>query len=250
LKRFRQPVPVCLRTGLVVAVLVLTSLVAAAPSRAEDDTAKAKCTDDAILVFDGSGSMASVGYNEMDNPRIEDARQAVREVLPRVAPYRRIGLVTYGPGPKDACSNIDLVIPPEYNTDRQIIAAVDGLVPDGDTPLTQAVQDAAEILNYREKPAVIVLVTDGDETCGGAPCRIAQQLMAEGVATVVHVIGFRVRDKFFAWQSQIKGARSGEVVSRCLAETTGGKFVATETTEELVAALQVTLGCPLVTERR
>ncbi|MCH9808003.1 MAG: VWA domain-containing protein [Alphaproteobacteria bacterium] len=212
----------------------------------EDDTT---CTDDVMLVFDGSGSMASAGYNEMEYPRIHEALIAVRRVLPRVTAYRRIGLVVYGPGPKDACQNIEMKLAPAFNSAKRIIGELERVEPDGNTPLTEAVRSAAEAMNFRKRPAVVVLVTDGDETCGGAPCRMASSLVGEAAAITVHVIGFKVRGRFFQWQSQRSGMRGGETVSRCLADQTGGKFISTETTEELVAALQKTLGCPLMTKR-
>jgi len=56
---------------------------------------------------------------------------------------------------------------------------VNGVVPGGQTPLTAAVRGAAEELRFRDKPAVVVLLTDGEETCGGDPCRLARQLRAE-----------------------------------------------------------------------
>lgn len=213
---------------------------------AADDTG---CTDDAILIFDASGSMASVGYNEFDTPRITYAIEAARTVLPQVTPYRRVGLIVYGPGPNDACSNIELKVAPDFNTAGQIIAELEHLKPDGDTPLTEAVTRASEILKFRERRSVIVLLTDGEETCGGAPCNLGGQLNAEGKAVTVHVIGFRVRYKFFSWYSQ--GAQSrGDTASQCLADRTGGLYVSTETTEELVAALQKTLACPVVTDAK
>ena len=211
----------------------------------EDDTT---CTDDAMLVFDASGSMASAGYNELENPRIIEALDAVPHVLPRVTQYRRIGLVVYGPGPKDACQNIDLKLAPAYNSARRIISELERVAPDGNTPLTQAVRDAAEALRFREKPAVVVLVTDGEETCGGVPCRLAASLLGEAASVTVHVIGFKVRGRFFQWQSQSGGDSRGQTAARCLADMTGGKYVSTETTEELVAALQKTLGCPVLSE--
>lgn len=234
-------------SGWLAAVIVLASVAAKA---GDAEQPAPQCTDDAMLVFDASGSMASAGYNELETPRIFDALEAVRTVLPQVAPYRRIGLMTYGAGAKDSCSNIDQRVAPDYNTDARIIAEIEGLKPDGDTPLSQAVLEAAEALRFREQPAVVVLVTDGDETCGGVPCRVAGMIKSEAFATTVHVIGFKVRDKFFAWQSQVSELERGAVAARCLAEGTGGKYVATETTEELVRALQETLGCPVVTEAK
>ena len=48
------------------------------------------------------------------------------------------------------------------------------LVPAGKTPLTSAVEQAAEVLDYRAKPGVIVVVTDGEETCGGRLASLAR----------------------------------------------------------------------------
>ncbi|MGI9353850.1 MAG: vWA domain-containing protein [Rhizobiaceae bacterium] len=205
------------------------------------------CTEDAMLVFDGSGSMAEMGYNGLDQPRIFDARQALRRSLPEITPFRRIGLIIYGPGKSDACSNVELRLPPTADAAGLIIAEVESLKPGGQTPLTQAVRDAAETLNYRQKSGTIVLVTDGKENCGGATCQLAAELAAGAADLTVHVIGFKVRDRQFNWQSQ-KGVSQehGKTIARCLADRTGGKYVSTESTRELVVALQETLACPFV----
>ena len=42
-----------------------------------------------------------------------------------------------------------------------------------ENPLTTAVERAASVLDYR---SVIVVVTDGEETCGRSPCDLATQL--------------------------------------------------------------------------
>lgn len=207
---------------------------------------KRDCNDDAMLVFDASGSMAEMGYNGLDVPRIVDARTALRDALPGVSPFRRIGLVVYGPGPRDACSNIDLRFLPRPDAAEPIISDVDQVEPDGDTPLTQAVQNAADALQYRSRTGAIVLVTDGKETCGGAPCALAAELAATGPGLTVHVIGFKVRGAFFEWRDTPLADRdNGRTVARCLADRTGGQYVSTESTDELVKALQLTLGCPL-----
>ena len=43
-----------------------------------------------------------------------------------------------------------------------IMEALGNVQPYGQTPLTAAVQRGAEALHFRERPAVIVLLTDGD----------------------------------------------------------------------------------------
>mgnify|MGYP000063649411 CR=1 FL=1 len=40
----------------------------------------------------GSGSMAEMGFNLLNEPRILSARRAVRQVMPRLAAARRLGL--------------------------------------------------------------------------------------------------------------------------------------------------------------
>lgn len=207
--------------------------------------AEGGCNKDAMLVFDASGSMAAMGYNGLDLPRIVEAREALRKVLPQVTPYRRMGLVVYGPGPEDVCSNIDLRFAPAPDAADRIIGAVDRIVPDGDTPLTEAVRKAALALGGGERPGDVVLVTDGRETCAGAPCLLAAEL--SDTELNVHVIGFRVRGAAFEWQS-VDGndVRNHQTVARCLADMTGGQYVSAESTEELVRALREVLACPVV----
>ena len=209
--------------------------------------ASGDCTEDAMLVFDASGSMAEMGYNGLDIPRIFEAREALERVLPDVTPIRRVGLVVYGPGTADACSNVDLRLPPTPNAAGPILSEVRTIEPNGNTALTQAVEEAAEALMYRDQPGTVVLVTDGKETCGGATCMVAANLAAACKSLTVHVIGFRVRGDFFGWEGADANPDPEVEISaaRCLADKNGGLYVPAETTQELVDALNKTLGCPV-----
>ncbi|WP_425073825.1 vWA domain-containing protein [Sagittula sp. S175] len=198
------------------------------------------CTEDAMIVFDGSGSMAEMGFNAIGAPRIGEARDAVRQALPQIAAMRRLGLVIYGPSGDRTCRNVELKLEPQWQADGPIIAEVEGLDPAGGTALTEAVRLAAETLKYREKPGAVVLVTDGKETCGGTPCQMAAEFAREAPGLTVHVIGFKVRGDHWDWGNP---EAEGVSVARCLAEDTGGQYVNAESVDELVAALRVTLGC-------
>ena len=206
--------------------------------------AQETCIRDAMVVFDGSGSMAEMGFNLMDEPRIFDARRAVRTVMPQVAPARRLGLVTYGFGRRESCASVVVRFPPEANAADRIISEIDRLQPAGETPLTEAIAAAAQVLDYENKPGEIVLVTDGKETCGGSPCQLAADLAA-GADMTVHVIGFRVRGEHFAWPDQPQNTMI-EPVARCLADRTGGMYVDAETLDDLIGALRQTLGCQVL----
>jgi Ca-activated chloride channel homolog len=95
------------------------------------------------------------------------------------------------------------------------LAAIDALNPAGKTPLTAAVAKAAEVLDYRNKPGLIVLVTDGEETCGGSPCALGMELSRGAVQLTVHIIGLRVKN--YTWTGE-----QSVVETKCLAERNRG----------------------------
>jgi Ca-activated chloride channel family protein len=206
------------------------------------------CTEDAMLVFDASGSMSSHdwGYgsdNARTVSRIDLVRYALGQILPSVTRFRRVGLVTYGPtvnpGLFNQCDNIELNLRPTPNAASPIMASVQSLVPAGGTPLARAVQQGAEVLDFRSKPGVIVVLTDGEDTCGGSPCRIGKELHAAAAQLTIHIIGLRVNGL-----SSTGGGRIAE--AQCLADYNGGLYLTPETTDDLIAALEKTLGCPRV----
>ncbi len=164
------------------------------------------CTDDAMIVFDASGSMSGNQTLGIPNskPRIDEVRWALAQVLPSATKFRRVGLITYGPGPYNQC-NVKLDLKPMPDAAKKIMSAVNALMPAGKTPLTSAVEQAAEVLNFRSKPGVIVAVTDGEETCGGSPCELAKQLHDAAEQLTVHVIAFRYDGLFVDRRVQHRG---------------------------------------------
>jgi Ca-activated chloride channel family protein len=160
------------------------------------------------------------------------------EVLPQATKFRKVGLITYGPGPYQQC-NVDLQFAPIANAAEPVMRAVNALNPAGKTPLVEAVKQAADVLHDRTTRGVVVLLTDGEETCGGAPCALGQALKASGQQLTVHVIGFQLRG--YSWT----GAASILDV-QCLAEQTGGLYITAQNREDLVQAFQKTLGCPMM----
>lgn len=200
-----------------------------------------------MLVFDASASMTAQAFNASSTQRIHEARAAVADVLPRVEDTRRIGLIVYGPGSPDTCAGIDQRFPPLARAATRVTAEIAGTSPGGLTPLTAATEQAAQALDYRLRPGVIVVVTDGNESCGGAPCVLADRLAAEAHDLTVHVLGFKVVWDTFASHGERQAPYYGaEVLARCLADRTGGTYASTQTVDELVAALNRTLGCPVV----
>jgi Ca-activated chloride channel family protein len=217
----------------------LTSACSVPQARAED--AK-PCTEDAMMVFDASGSMSGpvLPGNGGTVSRIDWAREALATVLPSAAKYHRIGLITYGPGPYNQC-NVKLELKPTPNAAQIIMDIVNALTPAGHTPLTEGVKQAADALDYTAKPGVVVVLTDGEETCGGSPCEVGKTLAALGKHLTVDVIAYR--PGVVSWM----GEQSTDE-ARCLAEQTGGLYITAKTEDDLVQALEKTLDCPMTSE--
>jgi len=206
----------------------------AMPTTAEEPV----CNQDAMLVFDAGDGWGYGSESANTVPRIQKVRAALAKVLPGITRYRRVGLITFGP---NHC-NVKLELKPAENSASNIMSIVDALVPAGQTPLTAAVADAAEVLDFREKPGIIVLLTDGEETCGGNPCTLGKRLHAEANQLTVHVIGIRV--KGYTWMGE-----QSLLDTECLAEQNGGLYIGVESEDDLVKAFQKTLGCPMLSER-
>ncbi len=86
------------------------------------------------------------------------------------------GLRTYGANRKNDCDDNVLAIKfDEKNLDR-IESTVKGFMPVGRTPLYQSVKDGSDDLKPYKGPKRMVVFTDGEETCGGDPCKMAEYI--------------------------------------------------------------------------
>jgi Ca-activated chloride channel family protein len=224
------------------AIALAAILACQAPARAAEPQ-PTPCNQDAMIVFDASGSMSGVVGGGIATPvtRIDEVRSALAQVLPSATKFRRVGLITYGPGPYNQC-NVHLDLKPVANAAEPIMRAVNALTPAGKTPLTSAVEQAAGVLEFRAKPGLIVVVTDGEETCGGSPCALAKQLHEEADQLTIHIIGYRTKGASWTGEQNILDAH-------CLPDQNNGLFISAETEEDLVGALEKTLDCPMISQR-
>jgi Ca-activated chloride channel family protein len=225
--------------GILASVLLLSVGPSEAPA---DDQKPAPCKEDAMIVFDASGSMSGNQTLGIPNSeaRIDQVRDALAEVLPTATKFRKVGLITFGPGPYNQC-NVKLELKPMPDAAEPIMNAVNALVPAGKTPLTTAVEQAANVLDYKNKPGVIVAVTDGEETCGRSLCELAKMLHSTAAQLTVHVIAFRYET--YSWTGE-----NAVLDLQCLAEANNGLYIKVNTNEDLVQALEKTLDCPMVSQ--
>ena len=227
-----------------VAIALAGSLLGSSASRTEDagEQKPPPCTEDAVIVFDASGSMSGNQTLGIPNTRarIDEARSALAQVVPNATKFRKVGLVTYGPGAYNQC-NVKLEFAPTPNAAALIMRAVGSIVPAGRTPLTDGIEKAAEALDYRTKPGVIVVLTDGEETCGRNPCDLVKSLTPDAHKLTVHVIAFRY--DAFSWTG---GDSIMDLI--CVPKETHGLYIKANNEEELVEALEKTLDCPMVSQ--
>lgn len=211
--------------------LACIALAAMLTGRATADLSET-CTADAMIVLDASGSMAASDFPEGAPNRMDRVRQALSRVIPEAAPVRRLGLVVYGPGKNsDSCRNTEVKFGPTPDAGNAILDIASRSRPAGRTPLTVSVEHAWKSLKDSPRPAQIVVLTDGEDTCGGDPCHLARRIAAQDPAIQIHVVGFRL-----PLLSESSGVN-------CLASETDGQFVTTETTDALTEALRQSLTC-------
>ncbi|MFK7800776.1 MAG: VWA domain-containing protein [Anaerolineae bacterium] len=81
--------------------------------------------------------------------------------------------------------------------DRESLAAtVAGITPqfNANTAIAAALSQVSNDLAGTDREKIVVLLTDGQETCGGDPAAVIEQLAAEGTQVSLNVIGFAILD--------------------------------------------------------
>ncbi len=184
-----------------------------------------------VLVLDGSGSMTQA---DAPGPRIDAAKSAVHGLIDALPEPSVVALETYGTttgsaeGDKAAgCRDVTTLIPLGPLDRAGMGRAIDGIVPSGYTPLSLALQSAADQLPADATPQAIVLVSDGEDTCDTPACDTAAQLKKSHPALTISTVGFKV-----------DGPAADQL--RCIADTTGGLFVQAANSDQLAARLLAT----------
>jgi hypothetical protein len=185
------------------------------------------------LIFDASGSMAediSPGVTKIDA-----AKSVLNDVIDAIPsrPGVNVGFRVFGhkgnnteAGKPISCQSSDLLVPINGVNKTALKAQVATYEPTGWTPIAFALQQAGKDFKPGGESIanVAVLVTDGEETCGGDPCAAAGSLHNGNVALTTYVIGF--------------GTTPDQQASdQCIADKGGGKLLGANSAAELSAAL-------------
>ena len=182
----------------------------------------AAADENVMIVFDGSNSM----WGQIDGTaKIEIARDVMDNLLGDWVDARQVGLMAYGHRRRGDCGDIEVLVEPGAEARQSILDRIAGISPIGKTPLTDAVEQAAQALSYTDQPATVVLISDGLESCERDPCALASALEQGGVGFTAHVVGFGL------------GNDEDAATLACIAENTGGEYISAANAEELGSAL-------------
>ncbi len=169
------------------------------------------------MIVDGSGSMNEpFGGGES---RIAQARRSIATVIAGLPAGVDVGLVDFR-----GCENVRR---DKFYTDSergQLIGEINGLTPWGGTPLARSIERAGNIVSG-DVDSVIVIVSDGEESCGGDPCAAARALKAAKPQAVINVI-------------DISGDAKGRAAIQCVASATGGQVLKPNSSLDLKNKIQ------------
>lgn len=207
--------------GILLATLT-AGLGSALPAAADETPTKA--SPKVELVLDVSGSMRTRDIDGQS--RMAAAKQAFNEVLDAVPEQVELGIRTLGadyPGDdrKVGCKDTKQLYPVGPLDRTEAKTAVATLAPTGWTPIGPALLGAADDLEGGDSTRRIVLISDGEDTCGPLdPCEVARDIAARGIHLVIDTLGL------------VPNAKIREQLT-CIAEATGGTYTAVQHADEL-----------------
>ncbi len=114
------------------------------------------------------------------------------ETLPAGMPFT---LRVFGKGGAGSCRT-DLEVPLGTLDPARVNAAITGFTPINlaKTPIGASLAAVADDLRDAEGSAIVVLLTDGEETCGGDPAAAIKRLHELGIQVQVNIVGFALDD--------------------------------------------------------
>lgn len=194
---------------------------------ATPDASKAPGFAAVELVLDASGSMLKRLGNAR---RIDLAKSALVSLTREIPAGSGFALRVFGHKEADSCRT-DLEIPLGPLDVAGATARI-GTIQSmnlAKTPLGDSLLAVKNDLAGASGAAVVVLVTDGEETCNGDPAAAIATLRSSGLDVRIHIVGFAVdelglKETFQAW------AAAG-----------GGRYFDAQSGEELTAAVKAAL---------
>ena len=180
------------------------------------------------IILDASGSMwEKVGSEH----KIKFAKDTFQKIIPKIDPSHEVGLVVYGHRrPKD-CSDIETLVPIGLENRSLLSEKIQGVQPEvrSMTPISDALKEAANNLKDKKGDRSILLISDGKESCGKDPCKVAEEIIKSGIDVKINVVGFDIKDK------------EADKQLACIAKVTGGTYLLAKEASDLFKKIETTI---------
>ncbi len=155
------------------------------------------------VILDASGSM----LQRMEGRRrIEVAREALLKLIDQVVPERTpFALRVFGHKEKDSCrTDLEIPLRPLNKAAAKLNIAGINAMNLARTPIADSLRMTLSDLASAKGEKIILLITDGEETCDGDPAAAIQEISDSGAQIQVNIVGFAIdelmlREAFQQW---------------------------------------------------
>jgi 6-phosphogluconolactonase (cycloisomerase 2 family)/Mg-chelatase subunit ChlD len=177
------------------------------------------------LILDASNSM----WGQIEGQRkIDLAKKALTSLIKDLPSTSRVSLRVYGyqhARELEDCQDSTLLVPFGPLDKAKLIEKVQAITPRGMTPLAYSLKQVLNDLGNTPGEKLVILVSDGKESCGGDPVAAVRALHAQGVNMRIEVMGLAIADA--ATKHQLSA----------IASLTRGRYHPAKDEPELKAAL-------------
>ncbi|MET3542254.1 Ca-activated chloride channel family protein [Pontibacter aydingkolensis] len=152
-----------------------------------------------LFLLDASGSMLAKWE---DSDRMSVAKNLLAHLVDSLEKYDNVevALRVYGHQSgreRSDCKDTKLEVPFSVNNNSAAIRKkLEQIVPKGNTPITYSLQQTATDFPADKARNVIILITDGLESCGGDPCAVSLALQKNRIFLRPFVIGIGIAPEY------------------------------------------------------
>ncbi|MEI7770396.1 MAG: VWA domain-containing protein [Chloroflexales bacterium] len=184
--------------------------------------------DNIYFILDASGSMNAAINGQT---KINSAHEALGALVKDLDSQVNVALRTYGRNRTQDCTDIQLVSPLGPLHRDALLAQINAIRPVSRslTPIARSLAAISADLKDAKGSTLVVLLSDGEESCDGDPVAEATRLRIENPKVRVSVVGFDI-----AAESQARLA--------AIAAAGGGSYFGAADVKQLSTALKQTLG--------
>lgn len=176
--------------------------------------------DTLLIILDVSGSMSETIDGEV---KIDVAKDVLTDLLDNMPSNIQVGVRIFGLN-----CRTELLYPVGPIQGSHLRQQILDIKPTGATPIEEALVATADDLRDIQDPQLVLLISDGIETCGGDPVQAAKDLLALGYDLKFHIVGFDIARNIPAREQLVN-----------IAQATGGLYFDANSSDELRTALSL-----------